>query len=174
MKLHSQILLSGLLGFISANTWAAEKTQAIRYPIPGTNFPIAAAVEVPAAASLIFLSGTVPPLMDRVRGNNRFRAYGGDTEDQTIDVIRSIENQLKNIGLQLGDVVKMQVYLVGDPVLDGAMDFAGFMRGYSGFFGTKEQPNLPARSVFQVASLADPSWLVEIEVTVARPASENP
>ncbi len=40
---------------------------------------------------------------------------------------------------------------------------------YSTFFGTKEQPNLPSRSVFQVAGLASPAFLVEIEVTAVRP-----
>ena len=44
------------------------------------------------------------------------------------------------------------------------MDFAGFMAAYSQFFGTKEQPNLPARSTVQVAGLVAPGMLVEIEV----------
>jgi enamine deaminase RidA (YjgF/YER057c/UK114 family) len=63
----------------------------------------------------------------------------------------------------------MQVFLVGDPKLDGRMDFAGFMQGYSRFFGTAAQPNLPARSTMQVAALANPGFLVEIEVTAVRP-----
>jgi enamine deaminase RidA (YjgF/YER057c/UK114 family) len=69
----------------------------------------------------------------------------------------------------MGDVVKMQVFLVGDPDKGGKMDFAGFMQGYTQFFGSKEQPNLPTRSVFQVAGLANPGFLVEIEVTAVRP-----
>jgi enamine deaminase RidA (YjgF/YER057c/UK114 family) len=48
------------------------------------------------------------------------------------------------------------------------MDFEGFMKGYTKFFGTKEQPKLPSRSVFQVVALANPVWLVEIEVTAIR------
>jgi enamine deaminase RidA (YjgF/YER057c/UK114 family) len=68
----------------------------------------------------------------------------------------------------MGDVIKMQVFLVGDPKLKGKMDFEGFMKGYTKFFGTKEQPKLPSRSVFQVAALANPVWLVEIEVTAIR------
>ena len=51
----------------------------------------------------------------------------------------------------------------------GKMDFAGFMKGYTQFFGTKAQPKLPTRSAFQVAGLANPNYLVEIEVTAARP-----
>ncbi len=49
------------------------------------------------------------------------------------------------------------------------MDFAGFMEGYVEFFGTEEQPNLPTRSVFEVAGLANAGWLVEIEVVAVRP-----
>lgn len=61
------------------------------------------------------------------------------------------------------------MFLVGDPAKEGKMDFAGFMEGYTQFFGTEEQPNLPARSVFQVAGLANPGYLVEIEVIAVRP-----
>ena len=42
------------------------------------------------------------------------------------------------------------------------------MRAYRKYFGTEAQPNLPARSAFQVAGLAAPGMLVEIEVVLAR------
>jgi enamine deaminase RidA (YjgF/YER057c/UK114 family) len=48
------------------------------------------------------------------------------------------------------------------------MDFAGMMRGYSAAFGTKTQPNKPARSTMQVGGLVNPGWLVEIEATAAK------
>jgi enamine deaminase RidA (YjgF/YER057c/UK114 family) len=48
------------------------------------------------------------------------------------------------------------------------MDFEGMMAAYSQFFGTKEQPNLPARSTVQVAGLVAPGMLVEIEVQLAK------
>ncbi len=67
---------------------------------------------------------------------------------------------LLNMGFRLN--------LVGDPNNDGNMDFAGFMEGYTQFFGTEEQPNLPARSAMQVAGLVNPGWLVEIEVVAVR------
>ena len=73
------------------------------------------------------------------------------------------------MGLGMGDVVKMQVFLVGDAAHGGRMDFAGFMQGYRQFFGTPAQPKLPARSAMQVAALANPGYLVEIEVIAARP-----
>ena len=68
----------------------------------------------------------------------------------------------------IGDVVAMTVYLVGDPAKGGKMDFDGMMAAYTQFFGTKEQPNLPARSTVQVVSLAQPGMLVEIEVQLVK------
>jgi enamine deaminase RidA (YjgF/YER057c/UK114 family) len=43
------------------------------------------------------------------------------------------------------------------------------MTAYREYFGTAAQPNRPARSTMEVAGLVDPDWLVEIEVTAARP-----
>ena len=57
----------------------------------------------------------------------------------------------------------------GDAALGGRMDFGGFMEAYTQYFGTEEQPNLPARSAVQVAGLARPGMLVEVEVILARP-----
>jgi enamine deaminase RidA (YjgF/YER057c/UK114 family) len=67
----------------------------------------------------------------------------------------------------------MHVYLGGDPAT-GKMDFAGFMKGYSQYFGTKDQPNKPARSAMQVAALALPGALVEIEVVAVSNEVHNP
>jgi enamine deaminase RidA (YjgF/YER057c/UK114 family) len=71
------------------------------------------------------------------------------------------------MGLGFGDVVKMNVFLVGDSAT-GKMDFKGFMEAYTRFFGTADQPNLPARSAVQVAGLAAPGVLVEIECVLAQ------
>ena len=57
----------------------------------------------------------------------------------------------------------------GDAALGGRMDFGGFMEAYTQYFGTEEQLNLPARSAVQVAGLARPGMLVEVEVILARP-----
>jgi enamine deaminase RidA (YjgF/YER057c/UK114 family) len=140
----------------------------VRHKIPNSTFPISAAVEVPAGKTLVFLSGAVPPVADTNAPKDTPAAYG-DTRTQTVGVLTSIDKQLKGMGLSLGDVVKMQVFLVGDPAKGGKMDFAGFMAGYTQFFGTAAQPNLPSRSAMQVAGLASPNFLVEIEVTAVRP-----
>lgn len=142
--------------------------EVVRHKIPGSSFPIAAAVEVPAGATQVYLSGKVPSVTNPDAPAGSLAAYG-DTRTQTINVLASIEAQLKGLGLGMGDVVKMQVFLVGDPGKEGKMDFAGFMEGYSQFFGTEAQPNLPARSTMQVAGLVSPAFLVEIEVTAVRP-----
>jgi enamine deaminase RidA (YjgF/YER057c/UK114 family) len=149
-------------------TVPAMASDVVRHRIPDSDFPIAAAVEVPAGKTLVFLSGVVPPVANAGAPKGSVEAYG-DTKTQTVGVLTAIEKQLKGMGLAMGDVVKMQVFLVGDPAKGGKMDFAGFMAGYTQFFGTKAQPNLPSRSAMQVAALAAPGFLVEIEVTAVRP-----
>lgn len=67
-------------------------------------------------------------------------AYGGDTQEQMVAVLREIEQSLVSIGLGLGDVVEMQVFLVGDPALGNIMDTQGFANGYAQFFGAVKQP----------------------------------
>lgn len=153
---------------LASSVGAAQAADVVRHPIPGSNFPIAAAVEVPAGKTLVFLSGVVPPVADASAPKDSAKAYG-DTKAQTVGVLGGIEKQLKGMGLSMGDVVKMQVFLVGDPAKGGKMDFAGFMAGYTQFFGTPTQPKLPSRSAMQVAALANPGFLVEIEVTAVRP-----
>lgn len=135
-----------------------------------STFPIARAVEVPSSATLVFHSGVVPGPQnsDAERGS---RAFFGDTEAQSENVFGRLEESLGLMGLGFEDVVAMTVFLVGDPELEGRMDFAGFMNAYRRHFGTQAQPNLPARSVVQIAGLAGgPNMLVEIEVIAARPA----
>ena len=163
---------SRLRSVLPALTLAAASTSVLahdvtRYPLPGgSTFPIAQAVSVPAGTELLFHSGLLPAPADpdAERGT---RAYYGDTYTQTMSVLQRFEASLKEKGLGLGNIIKMNVFLVGDPEMDGKMDFAGFMRAYSQFFGTEAQPHLPARAAVQVAGLANGA-LVEIEVIAAR------
>jgi enamine deaminase RidA (YjgF/YER057c/UK114 family) len=145
----------------------AAAKDVIRYKIPNSDFPIAQAVEIPAGQSVIFLSGAGPQLLDKAAPGETPAAYG-DTKTQTISTLNAIATNLKGMGLDMKDVVKMQAFVVGDPAHEGKIDFAGFMEGYKQFFGTKEQPNLPARSTVKVAGLVNPGWLIEIEVTSLR------
>jgi enamine deaminase RidA (YjgF/YER057c/UK114 family) len=155
-----------LLPLLLALPVAAGAQEITRHPIPNSDFPILQAVEIPPEATLVYLSGTVPSPIDAEADPASIEAYG-DTADQTRSVLGKIDATLTDLGLSMSDVVKMQVYLVA-PDGSEAMDFAGFMEGYTEFFGTEEQPNLPTRSVFEVAGLASPAFLVEIEVVAAR------
>lgn len=131
-----------------------------------TASPIAVSVAVPGAARIVYVSGTVPDVVDASAPEGSVGRFG-DTETQTRSVLSKIEAILKAQGLGLGDVVMMRVFLVA-PKGSARMDFAGMMRGYSERFGTVAQPHKPARSTMQVAGLVDPAWLVEIEVTAAK------
>ncbi|WAL58665.1 RidA family protein [Thermocoleostomius sinensis] len=145
----------------------AQAQTVIRHAIPNSTFPIALATEVPATMTTVYLSGQVPSVVDENADPNSIAAFG-DTKTQTMTVLEKIDEILTSLDLTMSDVVKMQVFLVGDPSLDGQMDFAGFMEGYTQYFGTDAQPNLPARATMQVARLVNPGWLVEIEVTAVR------
>jgi len=133
----------------------------------GTNFPIARAVEVPAGKTIYFHSGMTPAPADP-KATPGSPEYWGDTKTQTLSVFARIKESLDKLGLGFGDVVGMTVYLVGDPAKGGRMDFDGMMAAYSTFFGTKEQPKLPARSTVQVVGLVQPGMMVEIEVQLAK------
>ena len=159
--------VTGLLLLISL---AASATDMVRHKIPGSDFPFAAAVDVPAGKSTVLLSGKVPAMRDPAAPKGSQAAWGA-TRAQTIGVLTQIKQQLESIGLTMGDVVKMQAFLVGDPALGGKMDFAGFMAGYTQFFVTQAPPKLPARSAFQIAVLGNPLWRVEIEAVAVRPRS---
>jgi enamine deaminase RidA (YjgF/YER057c/UK114 family) len=143
-----------------------EKVE--RLPLPdGNEFPISSAVTVKAGVDTYFLSGALPPVINKEAPKGSVAAYG-DTETQTVGALNSIKATLARLGLTMGDVVKMTIFLVGDPAKDNKMDFAGMMVGYKQFFATAEQPNKPSRSAVQVAALAAPGALVEIEVIAAK------
>ena len=162
MKISTTLGILLLLG-LSAH---ADVT---RHPLPNNStFPIARAVEVTADTVLIYHSGTVPGPAnpDAERSSPE---YYGNTETQALSVFGRMEQSFEDLGVGFGDVIKMTVFLVGDPQLDGRMDFSGFMKAYTRYFGTDEQPNKPARSAVQIAGLAGAGMLVEIEVVIARP-----
>jgi enamine deaminase RidA (YjgF/YER057c/UK114 family) len=149
---------------------AALGADVVRHPLGGgSTFPIARAVSVPAGFETIWHSGITPAPADP-KAPPGTPAYWGDTKAQTLSVFARIKESLDQLGLGFGDVVKMTVFLAGDPATGGRMNFDGFMAGYGQFFGTKDQPNLPARSTVQVASLVQPGMLVEIEVVLVKPA----
>lgn len=160
--------IATLLLLTASAATPARAEDVIRHPLPGSDFPILSSVEIPPGKTLVFLSGAGAPVSDPAAPPRSLAAYG-DTRVQTAGALASIAGTLKGLGLTPGDVVKMTVFLVGDPAKGGRMDFDGFMQGYRQFFGGPDQPRLPTRSVVQAAGLANPGWLVEIEVMAVRP-----
>jgi len=161
--MRTGMMLLGL-GFslaISGATLAAEPP----HRVGPAQSPISTSVSVPPGSRLVYVSGTVPDVVDPAAPDGSVARFG-DTQTQTRSVLRKIEKALAEQGLGLGDVVMMRVFLVAPP--GQRMDFAGMMAAYREFFGTKTQPNKPARSTMQVAGLVDAGWLVEIEVTAAK------
>jgi enamine deaminase RidA (YjgF/YER057c/UK114 family) len=144
----------------------AAHADVVRHPIPNSTFPISQAVQVTGTTTTWYVSGQVPPLVNKDADPQTPQAYG-DVKTQTVGVLNRIKGILDSHGLGMGDVVKMQVFLVHDA--RAPMDFKAFMEGYTQFFGGS-QPNLPARSVVGVASLANPGFLVEIEVVAVKDA----
>ena len=102
----------------------------VRHALPNNStFPISRAVEVSPGTTLIYHSGQLPSPAnpDAERGT---REYTGDTEHQAMTVLKKFEKSFESLGVGFEDVIKMTVFLVGDPELDGRMDFGGFMKSY--------------------------------------------
>ncbi|ESQ79783.1 RidA family protein [Asticcacaulis sp. YBE204] len=162
------MIRTAIIAALALTATAATAEEGIKRTYTGS-FPIAQSVTVPPGYKTIYVSGMVPAIINPDAPTESFEAYG-DTAAQTESVLKRIETALKAEGAGFGDVVNMKVYLVGDPKLGGKMDFAGMMKTYTKYFGTTEQPNKPSRVTAQVAALASPYFLVEIEVTAAIPA----
>lgn len=126
---------------------------------------IAGSVTVPAGATTLYVSGLLPdPVAGTAEGDP---SRWGNTEVQSRSVFAKIRAALAAKGMAPGDVVMMRVYLVA-PQGASTMDFAGMMTAYKEVWGTPEQPLKPARVTVQVAALAAPHYLVEVEVTAAK------
>src|SRR5271165_6015155 len=161
-------LIVGLVLYCAATAALGQSGDKVeRIPIANSDFPISAAVAVPSGYDTVYVSGNIPKVANPNAAKGSTEAYG-DTKTQTISVLQQIEKTLAGQQLSMADVVMMHVFLVGDPANGGKMDFAGMMAGYTQFFATKDQPNKPARSAVQVAGLAVPGALVEIEVIAVR------
>jgi enamine deaminase RidA (YjgF/YER057c/UK114 family) len=171
------ILVVGSVVLVGCATREAPDAKGMRLAsvVAGPPYRVAASPDAPIATSvyvidgsdLVYVSGTVPDVANPSAPQGSVERYG-DTETQTRSVLLKIEKALADHQMTLGDVVMMRVFLVAPPKQD-RMDFAGMMRAYRERFGTALQRNRPARSTMQVAGLVDPGWLVEIEVTAAKP-----
>lgn len=132
-------------------------------PLPASQNPSNADLPISGAVwagDTLYVSGWLDPDMKTHT----------DITSQTVGLIQDIQKFLASQKLALGDVVMMRVYLGSDPANNGKPDFAGMMAGYSQFFGTKDQPNKPARTTLQVVlPAASRGALIEIDLVAVRP-----
>ena len=153
---------------------AMAQTKVVRH----TNTPpglILQGVTVMPGATILFLSGMLASPVDPAKATlppagmaQLTMADFGDTRTQTISALAKIKASLAAHGFTMADVIKLTVFVAGDPKLGGKMDFAGMNEGFKTAFGTADNPVTVARSTVQVAALAGPSFLVEIEATAAK------
>ena len=165
-RILAGLMIPAALALACQSAGAAPKADIVRHKIPGSDFPIALAVTVPPASTLHFVIGQVPAVVDASAAPDTIAAFG-DTRTQSETVLKKIKEILQGMKLDMPDVIKMTVYLVGDPAKGGKADTKGFMEAYTQHFGGS-QTSLPARAVVQVAALSNPGWLVEIEVLAAK------
>ena len=159
------LLSAALLGLVV--TAAPANSQAVnRITNPPPAIILSGAI-VPPGAEIFHLSGQLASPIDPSKPATSVEAFG-DTRTQTISIFTKIKAILEKQGYKMSDVFKLTVFVTAAPTMAGKMDFAGFNDGYKQFFGTAENPNLVARSTVQVAALAGPNFLIEIEATAAK------
>lgn len=115
-------------------------------------------ITIPANAETLYLSGS--------GASQKPDGTWGNMEEQAIDTFTKFKATLEEEGWSMADIVQVRAFAVAGDY--GLLDFDGFNRGYSRFFGTQENPNKPVRSFVQVADLVVDGWLVEIEIRAAR------
>lgn len=159
-------LILGVAGSVLlAGRYAALGQVRVTHLQPNEKSPIANGVW---AGDTLYLSGQLASPMTPADTEKSAEVKYGNTEIQAYSALMKIQSLLKEQGLGMKDVVKMTAFLAGDPEKGGKLDFAGLQAAYTQFFGTKEQPNKPARSAVQVAALAAPWALIEIEVIAVK------
>ncbi|MGZ3369951.1 MAG: Rid family hydrolase [Caulobacteraceae bacterium] len=125
-------------------------------PETAAKSPISAGAIVSPGSTIFFVSG--------IPGS----PTAGNTEAQTTDSLTKLKAVLEANGFTLSDVANAKVFLVGDPANGGKMDTAGMNKAFSTFFGTAANPVKPSRVTVQIAGLAAPGSLVEIELTAVK------
>jgi enamine deaminase RidA (YjgF/YER057c/UK114 family) len=137
-----------------------------RFSAPNSASPVSRAIRISGEHEMIMFGAQYPAIIDDKADPRSVRAFG-DTATQTSTTLARVEAALEEAGLTLSNLVSMRVYLVGDPVLSGEMDFDGFNGACKTFFGSRRDC-YPVRTTLKVAGLANPGWLIEIEVIAAR------
>jgi 2-iminobutanoate/2-iminopropanoate deaminase len=108
------------------------------------------AVEVPAGSRMLFVSGTVAAKPDG--------SIPADFAEQVETVMHNLTEILKSAGMEWRDVVKANGYLTPQA------DIATFAQVRERYFPSPK----PALTVVWVAGLADPRWMIEMELVAAK------
>jgi len=118
----------------------------------------------PAYSQVVSVSGRVKTVY--VGGQNAVDVHGqivgeGDLKAQTEQVFRNLEIALSSAGARLEHVIKWNIYIVqGQDIRSG---FGVFQQVWG------QRPNPPLITGMFVASLANPSFLVELEAVAVLP-----
>lgn len=163
--MHKPIATALILSALAPSGAALAQNAApaaIERTVSSPTATISSSASLPPGSRIVFISGTTPSPLDPAVPENL-----GDTRQQTLSVLTKIKAALEAQGMDMGDVVKMTVFLVGVPENGGRMDSAAMNEVFKTFFGTAEQPNRPTRSTIQVAALGRPTMYVEIEAIAA-------
>lgn len=165
MKHPAIATIGGLIAtaLLATGAQAKDKDMGVERKVASPTAVISSVVSVPAAYQMIYLSGATASPVDPAKPEEF-----GDTRTQTLSILTKMKATLADMGMTMGDIVKMNVFLVGVPERDGRMDAPAMNEVFKTFFGTAEQPNKPARSTVQVAALGRPTTLVEIEAVAAK------
>lgn len=180
-KKIKSILAIGLLStVVGINAYADDTETPNKYPAEPVNeaefygspsSSISSGVSVPGGAAYLYTSGTVPPVLNK-DGATVYDRYG-DTKTQAQGILKSIENQLKEKGLTMKDVIYLRAYLVADPAKENKFDFAGWNAAYGEYFNNEANPVKVARSTVGVAGLVNTDWLIEIEAVAVYPKKHD-
>src|SRR5271163_4808062 len=133
MKLKTGVMAAALM----AVACGVQAQVVVKHLQPNEKSPIANGVW---AGDTLYLSGQLASPVTPADEAKGTAAVYGDTKTQATSALNKIQALLKEQGLDMKDVVKMTVFMAGDPALGNKLDFAGFQAAYAQYFGTKEQP----------------------------------
>src|SRR5580698_11296161 len=130
MKIKYGVMAAAMM----AVACAMQAQVVVKHLQPNAASPIANGVW---AGDTLYLSGQLASPVTPADAAKGTAADYGDTKVQAMSALNKIQALLKEQGLDMKDVVKMTVFLGGDPEKGNKLDFPGLQAAYTQFFGTK-------------------------------------
>lgn len=137
--------------------------EIVRYDRPDAS--ILKGVYIPEGKEYFHTSGLVAPAKNPDAEPGTYERYG-DMYEQSIGILKRIEETLDEGGFSMEDVFFLRVYLAPDK--DGNIDWNAWFNAYGEYFNNDANPNKVARSTIAVYALANPDLLIEIEAVAAK------